>query len=239
MERDWNDDDDGVLFANWRAGATPTREQEAILDRTRYAITARANRLGLRREITWTAERIEKLRGLWARNLSASEIADAIGGISRNSVLGKVHRLGLPGRASPIRGVVGSGRQRGRRLARRKAGSATTLATYLQKHPPAADTSPLPERLARTVRAPERSTEAVPLPVSPVPSQCGEREGGGRPCQWIHDRDVPKWPGKPKFCGAPAVFGESWCPEHRARCFISKAERLVDKARLERLAAAE
>ncbi len=47
----------------------------------------------------WTDERVEKLKKLWAEGLSASQIAAQLGGVSRNAVIGKVHRLSLPGRA--------------------------------------------------------------------------------------------------------------------------------------------
>ncbi len=49
--------------------------------------------------ITWTDERVELLKKLWADGLSASQIAAELGGITRNAVIGKVHRLGLSGRA--------------------------------------------------------------------------------------------------------------------------------------------
>jgi GcrA cell cycle regulator len=46
----------------------------------------------------WTEEMNERLNALWAEGLSATQIAAALGSVSRNAVLGKVHRLGLPGR---------------------------------------------------------------------------------------------------------------------------------------------
>jgi GcrA cell cycle regulator len=49
--------------------------------------------------IGWTDERVEQLKKLWADGLSASQIAAELGGITRNAVIGKVHRLGLSGRA--------------------------------------------------------------------------------------------------------------------------------------------
>ncbi|MGH6889575.1 MAG: GcrA family cell cycle regulator [Rhizomicrobium sp.] len=49
--------------------------------------------------MSWTDERIEQLKSLWIEGLSASRIAKVMGGISRNAVIGKVHRLGLAGRA--------------------------------------------------------------------------------------------------------------------------------------------
>lgn len=47
---------------------------------------------------TWTDERTETLKKLWADGLSCSQIAGALGGITRNAVIGKAHRLGLAGR---------------------------------------------------------------------------------------------------------------------------------------------
>src|SRR5215211_2405368 len=51
------------------------------------------------RGMSWTDERVEMLKKLWSDGLSASQIAAELGGITRNAVIGKVHRLGLSGRA--------------------------------------------------------------------------------------------------------------------------------------------
>ncbi|HEX3653578.1 MAG TPA: GcrA family cell cycle regulator [Rhizomicrobium sp.] len=52
----------------------------------------------------WTDDRVDQLKSLWTEGLSASQIARALGeGITRNAVIGKVHRLGLAGRATPSR----------------------------------------------------------------------------------------------------------------------------------------
>ena len=51
----------------------------------------------------WTDERVEQLKSLWNEGLSASQIARVLGGVTRNAVIGKVHRLGLAGRAGPAR----------------------------------------------------------------------------------------------------------------------------------------
>ena len=53
--------------------------------------------------MSWTDERIQQLKDLWSQGLSASEIADILGDITRNAVIGKAHRLGLSGRPSPIK----------------------------------------------------------------------------------------------------------------------------------------
>ena len=51
--------------------------------------------------MSWTEERVAILSKLWADGLSASQIAGELGGVTRNAVIGKVHRLGLSGRAKP------------------------------------------------------------------------------------------------------------------------------------------
>ena len=65
--------------------------------------------------MAWTEERVSELKKLWAEGHSASQIAKQLGGVTRNAVIGKVHRLGLSGRATPSRPV-----KRPPRLARPK-----------------------------------------------------------------------------------------------------------------------
>ena len=48
--------------------------------------------------MSWTDEKVEKLKELWGKGNTASQIAEIIGGITRNAVIGKAHRLGLSGR---------------------------------------------------------------------------------------------------------------------------------------------
>jgi GcrA cell cycle regulator len=53
--------------------------------------------------MAWTDDRVDTLKKLWAEGLSASQIARQLGDVTRNAVIGKVHRLGLSGRGSPAR----------------------------------------------------------------------------------------------------------------------------------------
>src|SRR3712207_7715370 len=53
--------------------------------------------------MSWTDERIERLKELWSKGMTASQIADELGGVSRNAVIGKAHRLGLQARPSPVK----------------------------------------------------------------------------------------------------------------------------------------
>jgi hypothetical protein len=51
--------------------------------------------------VSWTDERIDQLKRMWEKGMTASQIADELGGVSRNAVIGKAHRLGLQSRPSP------------------------------------------------------------------------------------------------------------------------------------------
>jgi GcrA cell cycle regulator len=62
--------------------------------------------------MSWNDERVEALKKLWSEGLSASQIASRIGGVTRNAVIGKVHRLGLSGRAPASRTTTARPRPR-------------------------------------------------------------------------------------------------------------------------------
>ncbi|RYD98850.1 MAG: GcrA cell cycle regulator, partial [Sphingomonadales bacterium] len=53
--------------------------------------------------MSWTDERIDTLKKMWDSGLTATQIAEELGGVSRNAVIGKAHRLGLPARPSPVK----------------------------------------------------------------------------------------------------------------------------------------
>ncbi len=61
--------------------------------------------MGLKMTNGWTEDRVMLLKKLWTDGLSASQIAKQLGGVTRNAVIGKVHRLGLAGRATPSRPI--------------------------------------------------------------------------------------------------------------------------------------
>lgn len=95
--------------------------------------------------MSWTDERIEKLTKMWEGGATASQIADELGGVSRNAVIGKAHRLGLKARPSPV-----------------KANEKPVRPVAPKKAKPASETpSPAPE--------PRSETPAVKPPVTPAP----------------------------------------------------------------------
>ena len=61
--------------------------------------------------MSWTDERIDRLKAMWAEGSTASQIAEDLGGVSRNAVIGKAHRLGLESRPSPVKRGRGKGKR--------------------------------------------------------------------------------------------------------------------------------
>jgi len=157
--------------------------------------------------MTWTDERVEHLKQLWSDGLSASQIASKLGGITRNAVIGKVHRLGLSGRGSPSR----TSRPRSRKP--RQSAPAAGTATVTQ-FPTAGATALKPEVQAQA--APETRPAPKPSPVREV-APSGKRVDilhlSERTCRWPIGE-----PGSEEFCfcGAMPKAGLPYC-EHHAR----------------------
>lgn len=161
--------------------------------------------------MSWTDERVTVLKKLWAEGHSASQIAKQLGGVTRNAVIGKVHRLGLSGRATPSRPV-----KRPPRLARPKPRFATETVA-----------APAPAPALPGVTAPpalpERSQALTALPPLPM--------ADGVPATILTLRDsMCKWPigdpADPKFafCGRKADCGP-YCAEHAAVAFQPARKR--------------
>jgi GcrA cell cycle regulator len=149
--------------------------------------------------MAWTEERVETLKKLWTEGHSASQIANELGGVSRNAVIGKVHRLGLSGRATPSRPV-----KRPPALARpRRRATTPGPASATEETAPAAP------------RGQKRRSEAL----APLPLDDGET------ASILTLRETMcKWPiGDPAdsnfaFCGRKATCGP-YCAEHARIAF--------------------
>jgi GcrA cell cycle regulator len=99
--------------------------------------------------LSWTDERIDQLKAMWERGLTASQIADELGGVSRNAVIGKAHRLGLQSRPSPV-----------------KANEAPKKAAPPRKPAPAPEVEA--PRAAAAPIAPPPAPPRQPAPVAPA-----------------------------------------------------------------------
>lgn len=153
--------------------------------------------------MSWTDERVELLTKLWAEGLSASQIAGRMGGVTRNAVIGKVHRLGLSGRATPSR----SPRPRSRRT---RQPTHPSQATQFRSSGNAA-------LQADMDASPEVEVEPEAQPIREVDIPPGERATiltlNESTCRWpIGDPGAEDF----YFCGRRPNQGMPYC-EHHAR----------------------
>ena len=169
----------------------------------------------------WTAEAIERLRGLWAEGHSTAEIGRRMG-ISKNAVVGKAHRLNLSARPSPIRREE---------LRRGEAVIASRPVVAAEPRPPAL---PRPVPVPRPVAPPSvpRIVAAAPPPrVPPAPVSLPVV----RPFQRSSTRECC-WPiGEPgtsgfRFCSGTATSGRPYCAEHASIAYVKVRDRREDAA---------
>jgi GcrA cell cycle regulator len=91
--------------------------------------------------MSWTDERIDRLKELWTQGMTASQIADELGGVSRNAVIGKAHRLGLQSRPSPVKPNEGPGEAAPSPF-EPEAAAASPVEAETEEEPEAADETP-------------------------------------------------------------------------------------------------
>ena len=160
--------------------------------------------------MAWTDERVELLKTLWAEGLSAAQIANKMGGVTRNAVIGKVHRLGLSGRATPAKPQRGCGPS-----AERREEVAAVKPQQRQEIKPI---------------IPEVST------IAPLVLDTGDRTTvstiKNNMCKWpIGDPAKEDF----HFCGQPALTGKSYCTHHARMAFQPPQRR--DRSDIRRPAA--
>lgn len=166
----------------------------------------------------WTEERVAELKKLWAEGHSASQIAKRLGSVTRNAVIGKVHRLGLSGRATPSRPV-----KRPPRLARPKP----------QQMPRQANLRPASGGGGLALREPMMPA-AMPEPEANIEPQL--LPNGDMVTVMTMKDTMCKWPiGDPAdtafgFCGRASCNGSPYCTEH-ARVAFQPAKKRERRAR--------
>jgi GcrA cell cycle regulator len=173
----------------------------------------------------WTEQRIEVLRKLWGQGQTASQIAAILGGITRNAVIGKAHRLGLTGRPSPIKREAGASPQPRRRaaapVARRMPGAGQPGQVHGQPLPQTHGISAAQHAPTQRAEAAEHVHREAP---PPPPRQTSTRVAshvGSRTCSW--PMGDPKQPGF-HFCGEPAEAGKPYCSHHCHLAYHKKSE---------------
>src|SRR6478736_7987668 len=115
--------------------------------------------------MAWTDERIEQLRQMWQAGMTASQIAEALTGVSRNAVIGKAHRLGLESRPSPVKpGDAGNAADSAAAPAPAAASPAPTHETPRPTPTPAPAAPVSVQPTSESASAPAAAPEA-PMPV--------------------------------------------------------------------------
>jgi GcrA cell cycle regulator len=191
--------------------------------------------------MSWTDERIERLKELWTRGMTASQIAEELGAVSRNAVIGKAHRLGLQARPSPVKPNEPHERDElGEDPPFAIEEPASELprpaATPVQPEPPAP--APAPQAAAAPMAVPQPRIVSVgpggflrqgpgeqQAPIPPAPPR---RLVPAKPSAEVADKTslldlnekICKWPlghpGEPDFhfCGRPSNPGFPYCVDH-------------------------
>ncbi|MBN9443778.1 MAG: GcrA family cell cycle regulator [Bosea sp. (in: a-proteobacteria)] len=172
----------------------------------------------------WTDERVELLKKLWSDGLSASQIAAELGNVTRNAVIGKVHRLGLSGRAKSAAAPAAP-----RNAAPRKAPARAP------SHPmsgPAGGTRGAHALAPQFVTEAEPEAEQAPMPSEDVVIPFSERvtimELREYMCRWpMGDPTSPDF----RFCGARSQTGLPYCSYHSRIAYQPAADRRRDRSK--------
>jgi GcrA cell cycle regulator len=167
--------------------------------------------------VGWTDDRVALLRRLWEDGQSASKIAAQLGGVTRNAVIGKVHRLGLAGRARGGEEAPAPMPQPSKVIE-----IETAIAVVETQAPePVAIVShrPTPDFPAAAAPAPA----PTPLPVSQRVTIMDLRESM---CRWpLGDPTTPEF----RFCGARSITGLPYCTHHAEIAYQPATERKRDR----------
>ena len=162
---------------------------------------------------TWTDERVELLKKLWSDGLSASQIAGEIGNVTRNAVIGKVHRLGLSGRGK----AKAASPQRSKKPSRTPSAPSSI--------PQSSDSPPV--GLAPSNRSAETArTAAVDDVVVPISERVTIMDLRESMCRWpMGDPTKPDF----RFCGARSLSGLPYCTHHARIAYQPVADRKRDR----------
>ncbi|MEM9268263.1 MAG: GcrA family cell cycle regulator [Pseudomonadota bacterium] len=191
--------------------------------------------------MSWTDERVEALKKMWGDGKSASQIAKELGGVTRNAVIGKVHRLGLSNRTTSTKAQPVDKEPTKQKADAPKSAEKAEAGASPQARPAAQQTEPSP-----AAPQPQRPTgKAVALPGQPLPPQpsqseiseeqlasmkAAEKTSRRLSLMQLTERTC-KWPvGDPAtddfwFCGHPCAPGKPYCETHVAVAFQPMSSR--------------
>jgi GcrA cell cycle regulator len=202
--------------------------------------------------MSWTEERIATLTKMWEGGATASQIADELGGVSRNAVIGKAHRLGLKARPSPVKANEPKPEAKPKPAEAKPAPKAVkppkpAVPEQREAEPPAASATPsqpipnlAPDRPKIVSVGPGGflrqgpGDQQAPIPPAPprrlVPAKPSPEIADKTSLLDLNDR-VCRWPmGHPgeadfHFCGEKVNPGFPYCVEHCGRAYQAQLPR--------------
>jgi len=193
--------------------------------------------------MSWTEERVETLKRMWGEGQSASQIAKELGGVTRNAVIGKVHRLGLSNRAG---GGAAPATPAPKPAAKEKpAKAAPKPKAAPAKQADVADVEAAPEPAAAEKPAPAPMRKQIIPAGQPLPPQPSANEISPEALETVREVEKTakklslmeltertcKWPiGDPAtpdfwFCGLPVQPGKPYCEAHVGVAFQPMSSR--------------
>jgi GcrA cell cycle regulator len=193
----------------------------------------------------WSVEAIDRLRTLWAEGLSTAEIGRRMG-VSKNAVIGKAHRLNLPGRPSPIRRDPSAPRVAAapgplaqpaascapaaappRRAPAGAAGMATAGGAVAERGGSATSSATGLIGRERAAAPVARAAAAATAPPAAAVRSLARLSGTTRSCCWpIGEPGTPEF----RFCGGDAMPGKPYCAKHAAVAYVRARDRREDAA---------
>ena len=187
--------------------------------------------------MSWTDERVEILKKLWGEGQSASQIAKELGGVTRNAVIGKVHRLGLSNRATSSSSSKSESKTKAsvKSISDTKRGSSKASASKVT-------TANSPAEPRSNVTNLRRQIIPAGQPLPPQPSaneispealaRVSEIEKKAKKISLLELTErTCKWPvGDPAtedfwFCGLPSQAGKPYCEAHVGVAFQPMSQR--------------
>ncbi|WP_170441574.1 GcrA family cell cycle regulator [Ruegeria arenilitoris] len=187
--------------------------------------------------MSWTDERVELLKKMWGEGQSASQIAKELGGVTRNAVIGKVHRLGLSNRTTGAAPAKAEPKEKPAPTPK-----AETKPKPAPKTEPARPAAAAPAAEAKPATPPRRQIIPAGQPLPPQPSaneispealaKVNEVEKKAKKLSLMElTEKTCKWPvGDPAtddfwFCGLPAEPGKPYCEAHVGVAFQPMSSR--------------
>lgn len=174
--------------------------------------------------MAWTDEMVEDLKKMWKEGLTTGEIGKRLN-VSKNSIVGKVHRLGLSGRPSPIKK-----KDEEPKAPKAKPAKAAPAETKAAEKKSAA---PLKETFEQRPAAPAPEPKAKAASFHPMPAKNPVHKGGHHHNLSLTELDnhTCRWPvGDPKdagfhFCGKKVRLGQTYCEEHSAIAYVKPGKK--------------